>query len=424
MREAGPIGVAAALTVVPLCVCLASAPAAADPVARGDDDAPADGIRFRCDDARLATAESDMDAYLASLGIPGRLFTRRKAAHTLTYALRTPAHDTDTLTLSRRPELGIGRERVRLAGKGGKAVETVSKKEIVLALLQHGRLTEFAGDACTVAALKEHVGIRQDTVAWAGRLRWRWPDGGPARWNGWYWAHGAPRRGIALHTAVGDAFRNQRAYAIGCYAASKLTMMQGVLDYFWRVDRDAGKQALAEARLLADCNPLEDVEPGRMWEAEPDFDPVEGDRAGKLLRITSGIPPDNFVPGDWSYFLNTDPATHRKTGFEGSNAIYLGMGRFADYYDENRHGYTFREKLDEVFQWRNGVFSRSRDSAKARPLTARDIERLGRTPREGGLLLDVRATPYYFGFERLPAGTEVSQVAGANATRGTHLDCR
>ena len=43
-------------------------------------------------------------------------------------------------------------------------------------------------------------------------------------------------------------------------------------------------------------------------------------------------------------------------------------GRFADFYDDHQHGYSYREAR-RVYQWRHGVFSRSRDGALAIPWT-------------------------------------------------------
>ena len=86
----------------------------------------------------------------------------------------------------------------------------------------------------------------------------------------------------------------------------------------------------------------------------------------------------------------------QKIGYEGSNAIYLGGGRFDDYYGENNHAFTYVEKLDEVFQWRHGVFSRPRDAGKRQPLTEQDFESLGTPPRQGGIVTDWRIGPDFF----------------------------
>jgi hypothetical protein len=361
---------------------------------------------FACAPAQRARLARDMDAYLRALGIPPWQVVKRDPGDgRLVYTLATPETDTDTLDLAQRKAYRIRAARVRLPGPDGeiRAVRTVSRKEILLALLQHGRLTQLRGAACSVDALREHVGVRQNVVAWTSRLSWGWPDGGPARWNARVWDDGRPRAGVSLDHALRDPFLHQARYDLGCYTASKLSYAQAVLDYYVRVRPDPAKAALVRARLLHDQDPLVGVEPAGMWDFEADFDPRRAALPGKLLAVTRGVAPRNFVPGDWSYLRNTDPATATKTGYEGSNAVYLGGGRFVDYYNDNNHAYTFVEKLDEVYQWRNGVFSRRRDGDKAEPLTRADFVRLSRTPAEGGLLLDLRAVPYLFGYQRLPS---------------------
>ncbi|OHC69394.1 MAG: hypothetical protein A2045_11205 [Rhodocyclales bacterium GWA2_65_20] len=273
---------------------------------------------------------------------------------------------------------------------------TVSRKEIVLALLQHGRLTEFKDDACSLEALADYVGVRQNIVAWSEKLNWVWPDGGPAQWNAKYWTHGTPKPGIALHAAVMDAFLHQDKYAIGCYTATKLVVVQGVLDYYRRVKRDPVRARRVEQALLVDGEPLVGVEPGNMWSFETDPDPQDTERPGKLLNLRANVAPENFVPGDWTYLLNTDAASWQKTGYEGSNAIYMGRNRFDDYYNDHDHSYTYAQKLDEVYQWRHGVFSRSRDANKIQPLTPEGLALLGGTPADGGIQLDIRAGPRVF----------------------------
>lgn len=376
--------------------------ALAPPLAAGGEE----GIRFACPPARLAQVESDMADYLAALGIgPSRVVKRLdRAAGTLVYTLNTPPADTNTLTLSERPELAVAEEVVALpAGKGRvRRVHTVSRKEIVLALLQHGRLTELKGEACNLAVLRDHVALRQNTVAWAETLEWHWPDGGPARWHGRFWRRGTPRPGVALADALNDVFFNPGRYGIGCYTATKLVVVQGAMDYYRRVAPHAARQQLVEARLAADGDPLVDIEPGAVWDFEPDFDPRDSRRPGKLATLMAGVAPENFVPGDWVVFVNPDPATYGKTGYEGSNTIYLGRDRFADFYNDHHHGYSFRQKLDQVYQWRHGVFSRNRDAARAKPLAAADFQRLARAPADGGLLLPLRLVPYLFGAEELP----------------------
>ncbi|MGE5027984.1 MAG: hypothetical protein ACM3JK_05880 [Betaproteobacteria bacterium] len=365
-----------------------------------------EGIRFSCNPDQLAKVEAGMTLYLSDLGIgPGWVIKKEDpAGRTVVFTLNTPKNDFNTLNLKDRAGLTLQDDWVTLPAPHGKPkrIRTVSKKEIVLAMLQHGRLTDFSGSRCDTEALKDHVGIRQNTVAWVENLNWVWPDGRAARWNAKYWRRGTPRTGVSVHEALNDMFAHQHRYSIGCYTATKVIVLQGVLDYYARIKRTPALLHQVEKRVLADNEPLVNLEPGRMWDFEEDFDPAELGRPGKILTIQYGVAPKNFIPGDWVYLLNTDPKTKHKTGYEGSNAIYMGRNKFDDYFNDHGHAYTYEEKLDEVYQWRNGVFSRSRDAAKIKPLSKQDLEGLGKTPAEGGMLMDFRVFPYLFGYEALP----------------------
>ncbi len=367
------------------------------------------GLLFACaTPAQSAALRNDFADYLRELGIEDTWVNQHERAGDdgieVNFSLNTPTSDTDTLTLSRRALFEVRDELVHLPRGDGtlRAQLTVSRKEILLALLQHGRRTEFGAQGCSIEALRDHVGIRQNIVAWAERLNWGWPDGGPASWNRKYWKAGTPVSRSALARGLEDALVQPSKYEIGCYTATKLVIAHGVLDYFRRVKGDAARAALVERRMWANGDPLTAIEPARVWAFEPGFEAARLDDAGKLLDVQSGVAARNFVPGDWAYFLNTDPISYEKTGYEGSNAIYLGRNRFNDHYNDNNHAYTFEQKLDTVFQWRNGVFSHVRDMGRVTPLTARDLARLEQTPDAGGVLLPIRMVPFAFGFGTLP----------------------
>lgn len=363
----------------------------------------ASGIVFRCTPEQMQRTESLVDRFLLGLGVELALVAKSVSsqAGVMTYTLASPDLVGSTLGLADDLRYGITDELIQLPVKNGKfrTILTVSKKEIVYAMLQQGRATVFDGPACDAKALIDHVGVRQNIVAWGEVLNWQWPNGGPARWNKKYWNKGNLVKGREFHEALNDVFIQQEKYAIGCYTATKLVMIQGVLDYYRRIKKDIPTARLIEARLFSDKEPLRYIEPGIMWSFESDSSEADRTRPGKLLRIEHGVPAKNFIPGDWSYFLNTDPVTYEKTGYEGSNAISLGRARFDDFYNDHHHYYTYREKLDEVYQWRNKVFSRSRDTAKIKPLSPSEIDRLGGTPENGGLVLGIRVSPYFFGYE-------------------------
>lgn len=356
-------------------------------------------VQFRCP-TQFAALQRELPGYLRTLQIPAEHVVQTLDAQSgvLMLALATPLEDTRTLDFFTRPEFSLTMERVSLPTAKGKlrAVSTVSRKEILLALLQHGRMTEFKDDGCSLEALADHVGVRQNIVAWAENLDLVWPDGGSAKWNSKYWTRGTPNRGVSLYVAFMDVFLHQDKYTIGCYTAVKLIVVQGMLDYYWRVKPDPMRARRVEKALLVDGDPLVGIEPGSMWSFEADFDMLDMKRPGKLLSLHTNVPSGNFVPGDWGYMLNTDATTYQKTGYEGSNAIYLGHNRFSDYYNDHRHSYTYEQKLDEVYQWRNGVFSRSRDAKKIKPLSPDERTRLGSIPADGGIQLDIRVVPRHF----------------------------
>jgi len=364
------------------------------------DGALREGISFSCDSSSLQRIRTGMNAYLEHLGISRSLVVTRLDAPSgqLTFTLNTAADDTDTLRLKEQARFAIRDRIVQLPGSNGRLrkVRTVSQKEILLALLQHGRSTEFSGASCNINVLKDQVKVRQNIVAWSENLNWGWPDGEYAEWNTEYWYKGTPHQHVALHDALADAFSNQKKYSIGCYTAAKLVMAHSVLDYYRRVKNDKSKTNAVQARLLSDQDPLVDVEPAQMWSFEKDFDKQKDTHPGKILSIRYNIAPRNFVPGDWIYVLNTDPVSAEKTGYEGSNAIYLGRGKFVDYYNDHYHAYSYREKLNEVYQWRNGVFNRHRDADKVKLLTEADYETLGRHPSDGGLVMGFRVIPVDF----------------------------
>lgn len=353
------------------------------------------GIRFECEKKQMPALKQGMASYLAELQIDARHVLQSNApAHVYQITLISAPHDTDTLQLIDRKELGITTDVLALPAKDGeRVIHTVSKKEILLALMQRGRTTLFKGKRCRIDALTSHIALRQNIVAWAQELEWRWPDGGPAEWNTEYWRRGTPIAGHALTAVLMDAFLEPSRYAVGCYTAIKLVMVQGMVDYYHRFEQDRAKLHRLQARLLHDGEPLQGIEPNAMWSFESDFDHSKLSYHGKLLDMQRGIPSNNFVPGDWTYVLNTDHHSARKIGYEGSNALYLGRNQFADFYNDHEHSMSLNSKLSEVYQWRFGVFSAQRDAQKMRALSHAQIKKLALPPTQGGLLFDYRVVP-------------------------------
>lgn len=274
-----------------------------------------------------------------------------------------------------------------------KKISIASKKEIIYAMLKSGRTWSVSQKKCNINALKDHVGIRQNIIAWGTELSWDWPDGEAAKWNKKYWVAGTPVSRDKTVEALNDMFFNFSKYSIGCYTATKLVMMQAIVDYYSRVKNSKKELDTVLNVLWRDSDPLVGIEPRAMWRFEKDFDVKELHIDGKIMELQDDVDSDSFIPGDWSYFLNTDPITYEKTGYEGSNAIYLGANKFNDHYWDNNGHYLFHEKLLTVYNWRNKVFSRSRDFDKFEHLKSDELLRLSNSPDKGGVLLKIRAIP-------------------------------
>ncbi len=357
-----------------------------------------DGVVFSCTKKEIAEITAGMQDYFSELGVDPKLVSQKTSADgtKVGFALNTPAEDTNTLNLGRREELGIKDETVTLPTKEGglREITTVSKKEILFALFQHGRQTNFQNKGCKIQAFKDHIGIRQNIAAWTEHLSLGF-DGnkGPA-WHDTYWDDTPmPTRG-PLHEAIHDIFLNQDRYTMGCRSATKVVIAHGILDYYSRIRPDPAKLKEVEATMLADGAPLTSVEPGSFRGAHSaSMTPEELGKPGKLMTALKDVPQRNFIPGDWVYIKNTDEVTSQEGGYEGSNAVYLGRNNFDDYYGEmpDKH-YSFEQKIDEVYQWRHGAYNSSAASqSKRKELSPEEFSRLLQTPQKGGLLIDQRA---------------------------------
>jgi hypothetical protein len=355
------------------------------------------GLDFQCQsDNEKAQMQNDVSKYFDTLEIQQRWYRMQVTLDGVQVALQSGYASTSPVFHFHDPTFDLKEERFVLPTSQpgvSKTVLTASKKEIVLGLLHPGRTTVMP---CNIAALQNHVGVRQSIAAWAENMEWTFPDGTPARWNDHYWDRGTPKTNTT--DAVMDTFLYPKKYAIGCYTAAKLTVLQGILQYHAQPGRESTQHTI-EHCLWQDKDPLVALEPGAMWFFETEATQESNAKEGKLLTMIHDVDPENFIPGDWSYFINTDEKTSKHAGYEGSNAIYLGRGKFNDYYKDRNHFYTYFEKLDEVYQWRNEVFSRSRHLHRIQPLTIAEVRALGRTPWEGGLVFPYRVVPKLFDVE-------------------------
>lgn len=350
-----------------------------------------DGIVLKCSDTQKEKLISELTKYFDSIGVYSKYYQVKRENGLVNFVLNTPNNDTNTLDLYKRPEYNIRDEVVHLGTRKSKKkvrsldVVTVSKKEIALALMQHGRMTVFENEHCNSQSVEDHIGVRQNIVAWTERVEFDWPDGDDSKWNKKYWVDGNPVLKNPLHVLFNDLVKNSKKYSIYCYTATKAVIVQGILDYYNRVKPDKDILASLENILMIDNDPLVGIEP------DPYLKPEE--QIGKLLNHNLEIPKNNFIPGDWFYIRNTDLATRSRTGYEGSNSIYLGRNYLNDFYNDNNHRFIFEEKVNEVYQWRNHVFSFSRDQGLIKPLSHTELQSLFNSPDTNGVVSTRRISP-------------------------------
>ncbi len=347
-----------------------------------------DGVTFSCETKKISNIEQKFDKLLKDLNI--QQYVTKNVDYlggNLQYKLSKEIEDPTKIQV----QFNLKSEQVEIptVGNKNKKINVPSLNEIVLAKMNPGRNFAYKKDFCSFDIFYDNLKIRQNTIAWISQVEWVWPDGEDAFLNKKYWHQNFRlKNNKSFTSAVNDVFINQKKYGFGCNFAAKISMTQGLFDYYKRIKKDEKMVAFLEERMERDKDHLNGI--------DPEYDAHTTDDNGKLLKVKYGFNKKNIVPGDWIYFENTDPKTKEKLGYEGSNSIYLGQNKFNDFYNDNNHSYSLEEKLDEVYQWRNEVFSRSRDADKIKHLSHEELMSLLNTPKEGGLLRDYRVTHYNF----------------------------
>lgn len=67
------------------------------------------------------------------------------------------------------------------------------------------------------------------------------------------------------------------------------------------------------------------------------------------------VPMNYYVPGDRVWFKNPDERSSNAPGYEGSWVIYLGGGRFSNFWKRNSP-FTLHHKMTEIYHWRDGAY--------------------------------------------------------------------
>lgn len=338
------------------------------------------GVIFSCSRSKLTDIRVRLSEQIKSYGWNEGQVRLRDDGDRLMVQLNTPENDQSTLDLKRRPALKIEDETFQFRDSRGREVTkpVVSKREILAAMLQRGRVFEFSDDLCSFQDLMDHIALRQNVVKWTNRTMWNFPEGNDERLNPKMWTPDySPVHGVSSRDALLDIFDGRFGYQIDCFTACKVFESHGAVDYF------AGDRSLAEAmEKLLDRDPLH----GMASQLDDDGKVV---KQGKLLDQHVRVPPRNWVPGDWGYAKNTDAVSRAKYGDEGSNIVYIGGGMFPRFYTDHPSDRVFDTVLRYVYAMR---FTGER-YADAYSVDQSFVPKLEKTPPEGGLLWDYRDFP-------------------------------
>ncbi|MFM8315461.1 MAG: hypothetical protein ACKOA8_14340, partial [Deltaproteobacteria bacterium] len=350
------------------------------------------GIQFTCSPTEITQLKKDFEKLFTEYGwvAPKNLIENHLSADgtRLRFKLNTPLEDTDTFSLNRRPEFQIKDDEDHFTDRAGAPAKylVASEKEIVAAMLQNGRLSEFDKTHCSFDKFKEHIQIRKNIIRWGVRAMWKFPENGPVMINPQMWADGWElKKGVKSTDAIADAFTGKFNYEIGCTKACQLIMAQGILDYFKNVKKDP--KTSEHLDHITSQSPLDTMEMSVQGESKKEML-----KEGTLVDRHFNVPYNNWIPGDWGWIKNPDAESAAEYGYEGCNIVYIGRGLFVVYYDKDPDR-TLDEALIRVYRWR--------EDKKEKAITPELVSELRKDPRAGGLMRDVRDFPKNF-----PAGLD------------------
>lgn len=149
------------------------------------------------------------------------------------------------------------------------------------------------------------------------------------------------RPGCSLIEALVSATQPEatgRRYDFSCYRATEYVILLGIA-------LEAREHHPALLARLQEINEIHAIRSGQFHEV---FLIEEG-------RIDDPQPPLYYVPGDRVWFRNPDERSSNVTGYEGSWVIYMGGGRFSNFWQKERP-YTLDAKCLEIYHWRDGVY--------------------------------------------------------------------
>jgi len=222
-------------------------------------------------------------------------------------------------------------------------------REILAALLMSPTGLDFPNLAELDSAIRIRANIvraaRKTTLSFATGTAERPPD---------CWDY-VPERGFVLRPGVAliDALIKTtqpevagRTYSFSCYRATEYVTLLGI----------AQELACSHAELFERLQSLWRQRAIQSGEFHEVFLREQGS-------MEQPLPPLYYVPGDRVWFRNPDAASADACGFEGSWVIYLGNGRYTNFWKPGR-SYTLAEKCVEIYHWRHGLYRDAQGEAR------------------------------------------------------------
>lgn len=236
--------------------------------------------------------------------------------------------------------------RQRLPKSTAPSDDDLLLREIWLALLAAPLRIDFT----SLDELQSHLRIRRNIALAAEKTALAFKTQAAERPEA-FW-HDEPDVGFLLQPGASlvDALiaatqpeRTGRLYDFSCYRATEYVILLGIAQ-----EARASNPALYEA--LERTARVQCIKSGRFHEV---FLTEYG-------TADAPIPARYYVPGDRVWFKNPDPVSSNASGYEGSWVIYMGGGRFSNFWKRDAP-YTFCAKLLEVHHWRDGAYPDGED---------------------------------------------------------------
>lgn len=132
--------------------------------------------------------------------------------------------------------------------------------------------------------------------------------------------------------------RTGRLYDFSCYRATEYVILLGIA-------QEARASAPSLYASLEQAARRQCIKSGRFHEV---FLTEYGS-------VDAPVPARYYVPGDRVWFKNPDERSSDAPGYEGSWVIYLGGGRFSNFWKRDAP-YSLHGKALEVYHWRDGAY--------------------------------------------------------------------